>query len=103
MVKSGTEPESALLALKYDVARNLVAAHVKDKVGFFEEVAKLSEDRPISPVGELEQVTAQGDSATGHSKMSITPGPGESPPAVEKIDKTFRFRRINGGWLLDSL
>jgi hypothetical protein len=94
--------------------RDVVAAHIKDKAGFFEAVAKHFDERdakrheeaPVSPLGELEQVVVHDDMATGHAKMTILRRPGESPPKSEKpsvYEKPFKFRRLNGGWLLDSL
>ena len=83
--------------------RDVVVANVKDKAGFFEAVAKLSEKDPVWPVGDLEQVVVQSDTATGRAKLTFVPSAGEPRPTVDKIDKTFKFRRVNGGWLLDSL
>ncbi len=94
-----------------------VAAHVKDKAGFYDAVAKYFKERaakhhdepPICPLGDLEELTVQGDTATAHAKVTILPNvaggetpikPGESPAIY---DKPFKFRRVNGGWLLDSL
>ena len=75
----------------------------KDKVGFFAAVHKILEkDRKPNVIGELEQVAIDGDTATGRVEITIVPQPGESPPVVDKNYKTFKFRRVNGGWLLDS-
>ena len=81
-----------------DLLRDAVAAHVKDKTGFFEAVAKLQEKKTVSPLGELEELTVEGNSATGHAKVTIVPDVegGESPlkpgqpPVVD--DKPFKFR-----------
>jgi hypothetical protein len=87
-----------------DLLRDVVAAHVKDKAGFFEANAKLSEKNPVSPLGDLEQLVIDDDTATGRA---ATPGfhyetPGKTPRKVEdKTYKAFHFRRVNGGWLLD--
>jgi hypothetical protein len=80
-----------------------VSAQVKDKVGFFGSVANLSRDIPVAPLGDLEQVVIHNDAATGGATMTTAPTLGEPPPVVDKTHKTFRFRRVNGGWLLDSL
>jgi hypothetical protein len=81
----------------------VVVAHVKDKVGFCEAVEKLFGNNPVEPLGDLEQVAVDGDTATGKAKLTLGPLPGELPRAVDKIDTTYRFRKIDGGWLLDSL
>ena len=101
-IKNAAESEAAMLARKEAVVRNLVVVHVKDKAGFFEAAAKLSK-RSVSPLGDLEWVIVRGDAATGSAKLTYIPTPGESPRIVKTHDKTFRFRKIDGGWLLDSL
>jgi len=113
--KHGTDPLTSPHddKLWYDA----VTAHVKDKAGFVEAVAKHFEESaakrheqdPLSPLGDLEVLVVHGETATGHAKMTILPrvAAGESPlrpgqsPAI--YDKPFKFRRVNGGWLLDSL
>ena len=101
------------LQLKVDV----VAAHVKDKAGFVEAVAKHFVESaakrhtldPVDPLGDLEHLFVKGDIASGLAKITILPKvaggegplkPGQSPAVY---DKPFKFRRVNGGWLLDSL
>lgn len=94
--------------------RDVVALHVKDKVGFVEAVGKYFDERaakrqettPVWPLGDLENLVVQSNTATGRAKMTILPRagekqkkPGQSPPIYEK---PFEFRRINGGWLIDS-
>ena len=60
---------------------------------------------PISPLGELEDLSVQGDTATAHAKMTILPRvasgesplqPGQSPPVY---DKPVEFRRSQR-WLV---
>jgi hypothetical protein len=91
-----------------------VTAHVKDKAGFYVAVKKHFQERdakhhindPVWPLGDLEQLVVQGDTATGRAKETILPRadesplkPGQKPPIYER---PFKFRRINGGWLIDS-
>lgn len=97
--------------------RDVVAAHVKDKAGFYEAVAKHFDERaaerheenPISPLGGLEHLVVEGDTAKGSAKETILRriASGESPPKAGGpppiYEKPFKFRRINDGWLLDSL
>ncbi len=113
--KHGTDPRTPPHndQLWYDA----VTAHVKDKAGFVEAVAKhfeestakRHEENPISPLGDLEHLVVQGDTATGSAKETILRriASGESPPKAggppSTHDKPFKFRRVNGGWLLDSL
>ena len=85
-----------------DLLRDTVASHVKDKAGFFEAVARLSEGAPGPPLGDLEKLIVNGGTATGRAKIALPPKPGERPPTVHWLEKTFRFRRIDGGWLLNS-
>ena len=94
--------------------RDVVAAHIKDKAGFYEAVGKYSDKRaadrheanPVCPIGDLEQLVVQGDTATGKAKVTILPRGGESPrrpgQPARAYEKPLKFRRINGGWLLDS-
>ena len=96
--------------------RDVVAAHTKDKAGFCEAANKYylekkraadhHEEKPVRPLGDLEQLAVEGDTATGKAKVTILPRGGESPrepgqPAPVH-EKPFKFRRIEGGWLLDS-
>lgn len=95
--------------------RDVLAAHIKDKAGFYEAVAKCFDERdarrhelgPIMPLGDLEHLVVNDDTATGTAKQTILPRPGESPlkpgQAPPIYEKPFKFRRINGGWLLDSM
>jgi hypothetical protein len=86
---------------------DVVAAHVKDKAGFFEAEINQFEKESVSPLGDLEQLVVDDHTATGRA---ATPGfhyetpPGKAHQKIEdKIYQTFKFRRVNGGWLLDSL
>ena len=92
---------------------DVVATLVKDKPGFVEAAAKHSDERaanlheanPVWPLGDLEHLVVQGDRATGSAKETILPRAGESPrkPGQPPLiyEKPFKFRRLNGGWLLD--
>ena len=103
-----TAEGAASVALLGDSDRDLlvdvVAAHVKDKAGFFEAEINQFEKNPVSPLGDLDQLVIDDDTATGRA---ATPGfhyetPGKTPRKVEdKTYKAFHFRRVNGGWLLD--
>ncbi len=87
-----------------------VASHVKDKPEFAEDVSKLLEEKkklgPILPYGPLEDVVINGDKARGRAarlSYHYEPVPGKTPKRVEdKIYAKFRFRRVDGGWLLNS-
>jgi hypothetical protein len=104
-----TAEGAASVALLGDSDRDLlvdvVAAHVKDRAGFFEAENNPFVEATVSPFGDLEQLVVHDDTATGRAATSSfhdeTP-PGEATRKVEdKIYKTFYFRRVNGGWLLD--
>jgi hypothetical protein len=101
---------AAMDALPKDDAlvRQAVYDATKDKVTFFVEVQKLDRKRAKPDiVGDLKDVAIKDDVATGRAKITVEPQVGEGakeparrPPSYEK---TFKFRRINGGWLMDSL
>jgi hypothetical protein len=87
--------------------RDVVAEHVKDKAGFFDAVVKLMcVGEPIHPLGDLKSVVIKGNSATGRAMKTLLPRPGESPTppgqAPTVYEKTVEFRRINGGWLINT-
>jgi hypothetical protein len=95
-MKALPKDEELLRLALYDVT--------KDKVAFFAEARKfIGKDRKPNIIGDLKQVTIKGDTATGRAKVTILPQPGDSLQKVRKTDKTFKFRRVNGSWLLDSL
>jgi hypothetical protein len=115
-VRAGHENDPKFVPPPHDeqLWRNAVASHVKDKAGFCEAVAKHFDERaanrheenPVWPLGDLEHLVVQGDTATGSAKETILPRggesplkPGQSPPIYQK---PFKFRQVNGGWLLDS-
>jgi hypothetical protein len=110
-VRAGHENDPKFVPPANDdgLLRDAVAAHVKDIPGFVEAAAKLSKERPVSPLGDLRDLVVQGDTATGHAKVTIVPNvaggetpvkPGESPAVY---DRPFKFRRVDGGWLINSL
>ncbi len=82
---------------------------MKDKLGFVEAVGKSfgKERKASSPRlwGVLKDVVIVGNTATGRAALpGYENAPERGPKKVqEKIYKTFTFRRVNGGWLLDSL
>ena len=103
MAPSPAEAAVNALPNDEDLLRQVLYDLTKDKVGFFTAVQEVLEKRrKLNVIGDLEEVTIKGDTATGRAKITIVPKPGESPPKVDKIDKTFKFRRVDGGWLLDS-
>ena len=85
---------------------DVLAAHVRDKPGFAEAVCNLPE-RPsgYSPLGELKQLTVEGDTASGQAEMvnedQVSYGNGVHKVVCSRYDKTFHFRKVNGGWLID--
>lgn len=112
--QAGTAPPppecAAMDALPKDeeLFRQALYDATKDKVGFIAEVQKLDRKRRKPDIiGDLEQVTIKDDTATGQARITGVPQPGESPrkpgqaPAV--YEKPFKFRKVSGGWLLDSL
>lgn len=100
-----------------ELVQSVVAAHVEDKAGFFEAVEKYLHERavkeqsvgPVHPLGDLQQLAVHGDTAEGRAKETILPnvaggeGPLKSGESPAVYDRSFKFRRVNGGWLIDSL
>jgi hypothetical protein len=80
---------------------------IADKEGFYEEVFRFfveNDPRRLVPFGELVDVIVTGDTAEGCAPVTIfsysTEG-GESRWVPHTSNKTFRFRKINGRWLID--
>jgi hypothetical protein len=103
------DPEFVPPAQDREIFRDAVAEHVKDKPGFYESAAKMFvETTPVFPLGDLEHLVVKGDTAKGSAVQTIvsrsgessSQGPGQSQPVYEK---SFEFRRVGNGWLLDSL
>jgi hypothetical protein len=115
--RAGHETDPKYVPPEHDdqLWRDVVAAHVKDKAEFNAAVAKYFDERdaerhevePVMPLGKLEHLVVHDDTATGSAKQTVLPRPGESPlkpgQAPPVYEKPFTFRRVNAGWLLDSL
>ena len=91
-----------------DLMSDLLSRHVMDKAGFYEAGVNLMlPDKPALHIGELEQVVVQDDKATGRATIPViqpVPAPGEAPRKVEDTRyRTFHFRKVDDGWLVDSL
>lgn len=94
------DPDYTPLPLDKDLQDEVFAGHVKDKAGFYEAAAKLADGR-VHPLGRLEQVDIQGDTATGRAESRAIPPVDEPPRVMPSFYKTIRFKKINGGWLVD--
>ena len=83
---------------------DVVAAHVRDRAGFFEAVSNLF-DQGDEPLGELKQIMVDGDTASGQTESMMqhlsSSGDGVYKVVRSRYDKTFQFRKVNGGWLID--
>jgi hypothetical protein len=101
---------AAMEAAEQQLVRDVMAAHVRDKAGYFEAVRNLldlSNDRGF--VGELKQVTVEGDTASGQADsiyQSLSNEVSDEGKRVQKrvrtrFDNTLRFRKVNGGWLIE--
>ena len=87
--RAGHETDPKYVPPKHDeqLWRDVVVAHIKDKAGFNEVVAKhfdkrdakLAEKESVMLLGDLEHLVLHGDTATGSAKQTIQPSPGESP------------------------
>ena len=74
-VQAGHENDPTFVPPPHDdqLWYDAVTAHVKDKAGFYEAVAKhfdesaakRHEEEPVNPLGDLEHLIVQGDTATG--------------------------------------
>ena len=97
---------AAMEADEHQLLCDVVAAHVKDKAGFFEAVRNLFDlDYYGGLLGELKQVSVEGDTASGQAEMvnedQVSYGNGVHKVVCSRYDKTFHFRKVNGGWLID--
>jgi hypothetical protein len=103
-----TEPPpefAAVSALPKDdeLTRQALFDATKDKVRFFAEVQKIvSEGRKPTVFGQLEHIIIKGDTATGQARLTFSPSPGSMKQDVTESDRTIKFRRINGSWLMDG-
>jgi hypothetical protein len=99
------EPRGPTATSDRDLLVEALNAQIQDKVGFYEAALNLleSSDSP-SPIGDLGQMVIEGDSATGAADIAIVHyemKPGEPEKRVDdKVPKTFKFRKVNGGWLI---
>ena len=97
--RHGTDAKSVRPKQDRDLMQDALAANVKDKAGFYDAAGKLfAKKKPDARLGKLEQVVIRGDTATGRAPLIRLP----SEKAEKSRCKTFKFRKINGGWLLDS-
>jgi hypothetical protein len=98
-----------------DLYREVVGDQIKDNVGFFVEVTRLltqmEHDSPtgdLSPeiLGDLEQVSVNDDVATGRAEVRHFHLEARNAEPLRKVATTsyttYRFRRLNGGWLIES-
>jgi hypothetical protein len=89
-----------------DLIVEVLNAHIQDKAGFYEAAANLlNQGDNYEPLGELKQLTVEGDTASGQAE-SMMQHLSSSGDGVEKVvrsrhDKTFHFRQVNGGWLIE--
>jgi ketosteroid isomerase-like protein len=99
------DPWAAVPPTDADILRRVVCAAVKDREGFCAAVERMI-GRPPTPIGELGQLKVDGDTAVGHAKTTIyhlgsQPGKG-SQKVGQEVNVTFRFRKQNGKWLIES-
>jgi hypothetical protein len=110
--KMRTDPTvAAMEAAQHQLLCDVVAAHVKDKAGFFEAVRNMYDrGHDYGHLGELKQVTVEGDTASGQAVtiyQSLLIEVSNEGKRIQKVvrsryDKTFRFRKVNGGWLIEQ-
>jgi hypothetical protein len=89
-----------------DVLSDALFDHIKDKAGFYAAASDLIEGKvPSSVLGPFEGLAVDGDRAEGRAKVkswSLLRSPGQPPKKIEDESyKTFKFRRIEGKWLID--
>lgn len=88
--------------------RQIVVARVIDKVGFVDEATRAVISVDADPVGftPLEHVCLNGDKAQGRTSKTSYHFESRSGKAEvkvgDKIDGTFHFRKLVGGWLIES-
>jgi hypothetical protein len=96
---------AAMETSEHQLLCDVVAAHVRDKAGFFEAVSNLFGGDNYEPLGELKQVTVEGDTASGQAEAMFqsweSSGDGVQKVVRSRYEKTFHFRKVNGGWLIE--
>ncbi|REK19457.1 MAG: hypothetical protein DWQ37_01275 [Planctomycetota bacterium] len=99
-----SEEAAAVKALPADKELQIQAVYdaTKDKVGYFAAVQEMVQSgRKPNVIGDLKELVVDGDTATGHATILKRPGPRESKQTDSTYDKRFKFRQLNGGWLVD--
>jgi hypothetical protein len=95
---------AALESSEHQLLCDVVAAHVRDKAGFFEAANNLFNRGDYDPLGELKQLTVEGETASGQAEaifQSWLIDGGGKKVVRSRYDKTVHFRKVNGGWLIE--
>ncbi len=83
-----------------DLLRQTAYDATKHKVEFYVAIKEIDgRKHPPLIIGKLEQLVIHGDTATGHARISSEPTSGESSVPY---DKPYKFRKVSGGWLIDT-
>lgn len=89
-----------------DLLRKIVNGLITDKPGFYEAVNNILE-YGRAPIGKLEDLIIQGDTATGQASKTlyvINIGAGGRPEKEleEALKEIYCFRKLNGAWFIDK-
>ena len=79
--------------------------NVKDKAGLYEATVNLVVNQdPVSPIGDLEQGWLSRTIGTTEQVARPAFATDAEARKIQHEDyKTFYFRKVDGGWLLDTL
>jgi hypothetical protein len=105
-----TSQEAAKLPDKAEYAQvaEFLYQHVSDPVAFFTEMNTVLHDagHPPELPGGLHDLAVSGDTATAHATIAIRGIKGEpgkpDRPFAHPAESSFHFRKLNGGWLIDT-
>jgi hypothetical protein len=91
-----------------DLMQKVVYSAISDKAGFCKAVEDIiSHGEPPEPLGKLEHLKVEGNTAEGRAKTTlyhIEGGPRKEDKKVrQEVDVVIGFHKSNGGWLIESV
>src|SRR5262245_12748820 len=94
------EPRGPTATSDRDLLVEVLNAHIQDKAGFYESAANLLEQgESYEPLGELKQLTVEGDTASGQAESMMqhlsSSGDGVDKVVRSRYDKAIHFRKVN--------
>jgi hypothetical protein len=102
---------NAVPARDEELFQQVVADRIKDKPGFYTDVARAVPTDYLPKIGPLQNIRIRDDIATGRATETsqivhyeaLRGQKERKVVSTDKTDKTFHFRRVQGGWLIELL